>query len=57
MTIDLETFDMWEGDAIQDQQIGYWNVLGIVGQEYGFSIFLSESLAQLLPGFRRNTRL
>jgi len=54
MTINLETFDMWEGMAIQDQKTGYWNVVGIIGQEYGFSIFVSQALVGYLPNFRRN---
>jgi len=56
MTIDLETFDRWEGEAIQDPETGYWNVVGIVGQEYGFSIFVSQALVKLLPGFRKKIR-
>ena len=52
MTLDLEEFNMWEGEAIHDQ--GYWNVVGIVGQEFGFVLFLSNSIVQLLPNFKRN---
>lgn len=51
MTIDLEVFDMWEGEAIHDS--GYWNVVGIVGQEYGFVLFVSDALAEKLPNFYR----
>lgn len=54
MTINLETFDMWEGKAVQDPETGYWNVVGIVGQEYGFSIFVAATLVGSLPNFRKN---
>jgi len=54
MTIDLEMFDTWEGQGIYDDASGYYNVVGIIGQEYGFTIFIEASLVQQLPKFKKN---
>jgi hypothetical protein len=52
MNIDLEEFDTWEGEAFHDEATSYWNVVAIVGQEYGFSIFIADSLVEQLPNFK-----
>lgn len=33
MTIDLDTFDLWEYPAIHDPITGYWYVVAVLGQE------------------------
>jgi len=53
MNIDLEEFDTWEGEAFHDEVSGYWNVVGIVGQEYGFVVFIADDLVEQLPNFKR----
>jgi len=53
MHIDLEEFDTWEGEAFHDEVSGYWNVVGIVGQEYGFVVFIDDALVEQLPNFKR----
>ena len=53
MTIDLEEFDAWEGEALHDLDSGYWNVVAVVGQEYRFSIFIADALVEQLPNFKR----
>ena len=49
MTIDLETFDLWETPAIYDELTGYWNVTAIFGGEYGCTLFLSSAFVKSLP--------
>lgn len=52
MTIDLETFDMWESPAFYDEAIGYWNVTAIFGADYGCTLFLSSGFVASLPGLQ-----
>ena len=49
MTIDLATFDLWEAPAYHDPTIGYWNVVAILGQEYGCSLFMSNRFVESIP--------
>ncbi len=49
MTIDLVTFDLWEVPAIYDHATGYWNVVAILGEEYGCTLFLSFGFVASIP--------
>lgn len=49
MSIDLETFDLWEYRAICDPVTGYWNVVTILGQEYGCTLFMSSAFVAGIP--------
>jgi hypothetical protein len=49
MTIDLPTFDLWEAPAIFDEVTGYWNVVAILGEEYGCTLFLSSGFVASIP--------
>jgi len=49
MTIDLETFDLWEVPATYDEATGYWNVVAILGEEYGCTLFLSSGFVASVP--------
>jgi hypothetical protein len=53
MTIDLETFDLWEVPAIFDSVSGYWNVVAILGQEYGCTLFMSSGFVLSIPELHR----
>jgi hypothetical protein len=56
MTIDLETFDLWEAPAYQDTTTGYWNVVAILGQEYGCTLFLSSGFAESIPALHQRLK-
>jgi hypothetical protein len=49
MTIDLLTFDLWEAPAIYDKVTGYWNVVAILGEEFGCTFFLSSGFVASIP--------
>ena len=49
MAIDLATFDLWEAPAYHDVATGYWNVVAILGQEYGCAIFMSDGFVESIP--------
>jgi hypothetical protein len=49
MTIDLATFDLWEVPAIYDKVTGYWNVVAILGEEYGCTLFMSSGFVASIP--------
>lgn len=53
MTIDLETFDLWEAPAYYDQDIGYWNAVAVLGQEYGCTLFLSSGFVASIPALHQ----
>ena len=53
MTIDLETFDLWEAPAIYDDASGYWNVVAILGEEYGCTLFLSSGFVASIPALHQ----
>ncbi len=52
MTIDLETFDLWEAPAVYNPETGYWNVVAILGEEYGCTLFLSSGFVASIPALR-----
>ena len=49
MTINLATFDLWETPAIYDEVTGYWNVVAVLGEEYGCAVFLSSGFVASIP--------
>jgi len=49
MTIELDSFDLWEEPAFYDPSTGYWNVVAILGQEYGCTLFLSSGYVASIP--------
>lgn len=49
MTIDLETYDLWESPSYFDEVSGYWNVVAILGGDYGCSLFMSAEFVHSLP--------
>ena len=49
MTIDLATFDLWETPSFFDDTTGYWNVVAILGEAYGCSVFLSSGFVASIP--------
>ena len=51
-TIDLATFDLWEAPAIYDHATGYWNLVAILGQEYGCTVFLSSEFVASIPSLQ-----
>jgi hypothetical protein len=53
LTIDLETFDLWEEPAIFDSETGYWSVVAILGQEYGCTLFMSSGFVSSIPELHR----
>lgn len=53
MTIDFATFDLWEYPAIHDPITGYWNVVAILGQEYGCTLFMSLAFVESIPELNR----
>ena len=52
MTIDLNTFDLWETPATYDPSTGYWDATAIYGQDWGCKIFLSSKFVASLPGLQ-----
>lgn len=57
MTIDLERFDYWEKPAIYDQATGYWNVVAILGEEYGCTLFMSSDYVESIPALQQRLNL
>ena len=53
VSINLDLYNLFEGDPIYDPDTQYWNLVGIIGQEYGFSVFLPDKLINHLPNLRR----
>ncbi len=53
LQIDLATFDLWEAPAIQDQVTGSWNVVAILGQEFGCTVFMSDAFVNSIPELQR----
>jgi hypothetical protein len=53
MTIDLATFDLWEAPAIYDEVTEYWNVVAILGEEYGCALFLSAGFVASIPALHQ----
>jgi hypothetical protein len=49
MTINLESFDLWEIPSFYDKTSGYWNVVAVFGQEFGCAVFLSDGFVSSLP--------
>jgi hypothetical protein len=49
MTIDLAIFDLWEAPVYYDPTTGYWNVVAILGQEYGCALFMSSGFVESIP--------
>ena len=49
MTIDLATYDLWETPAYHDIATGYWNVVAVLGQEYGCALFMSSGFVESIP--------
>ena len=52
MSIDLATFDLWETPAMYDEVTGYWNVVSILGEEYGCTLFLSSGFVASIPSLQ-----
>jgi hypothetical protein len=52
MTIDLATFDLWEFPAIYDPTTKYWNVVAILGEEYGCTLFMSSGFVASIPSLK-----
>lgn len=52
MTFDLTTFDLWEEPVLRDKATGFWNAVAILGQEFGFTVFMSPGLVDSLPELR-----
>lgn len=53
LQLDLATFDLWEEPSIQDPATGYWNVVAILGQEFGCTLFLSAGFVASIPELKR----
>jgi len=53
LQIDLATFDLWEEPAIHDPATGYWNVVAILGQEFGCTLFLADTFVNSIPALQR----
>lgn len=51
--IDLVTFDFWEAPAFYDSVTGYWNVVAILGQEFGCVLFMSDEFVDSIPELKR----
>jgi hypothetical protein len=49
MTIDLANFELWEVPAIYDPTTKYWNVVAILGEEYGCTLFMSSEFVASIP--------
>ena len=56
MTIDLDNFDLWEAPAIYDQGTCYWNVVAILGEEYGCTLFLSSGFVASIPALQERLK-
>jgi len=52
-TIDLVTFDFWEEPSIHDPLTGYWNIVAILGQEFGCTLFMSTGFVESIPAIKR----
>jgi hypothetical protein len=52
MTIDLATFELWEAPAIYDPTTKYWNVVAILGEEYGCTLFMSTEFVASIPSLQ-----
>lgn len=55
MTINLETFDLWE-PPIKDSMTGFWSLVSIIGQEYGASVFISPRYAASMPALQERLK-
>ena len=55
-TIDLATFDLWETPSIYDEVTGYWNVVAILGEEYGCAVFLSSGFVASIPSLQERLK-
>ncbi len=53
MTIDLAIFDLWEVPAFYNPETGYWNVVAILGEEYGCNLFLSSGFVASIPALHQ----
>ncbi len=53
MTIDLETYDLWESPSFYDENADHWNVVAIFGNDYGCSIFMSSAFVQSIPSLEK----
>ena len=51
MNIDLDTFNLWEGDAIFDPMSGHWNMVAVIGNDFDVYLFVSVALSPKLPNF------
>jgi len=56
MTIDLETYDLWESPSYYDENSDYWNVVAIFGNDYGCSIFMSAAFVQSLASLQKKIK-
>ena len=56
MTIELATFDLWEAPAIYDETTGYWNVVAILGEEYGCTLFMSTEFVASIPALHQRLK-
>lgn len=54
MTINLESYDLWESPAFYDEDAGYWSVVALFGQEYGCVLFLSDGFVRSIPALHAN---
>ena len=52
MIIDLANFELWEVPAIYDPDTQYWNVVAILGEEYGCTVFLSSEFVASIPSLQ-----
>ena len=53
MTNDLATLDLWKASAYHDPTTGYWNVVAILGQEYGCVLFMSSGFVESIPAMHQ----
>ena len=51
VNIDLDTFNLWEGDAIFDPMSGHWNMVAVIGNDFDAYLFVSVALSPKLPNF------
>jgi hypothetical protein len=51
VNIDLDTFNLWEGDAIFDTMSGHWNMVAVIGNDFDAYLFVSVALSPKLPNF------
>ena len=54
MTINLESYDLWESPAFYDEGAEYWSVVALFGQDYGCVLFLSAGFVESMPALLRN---